>query len=78
MPYDSSLDECIFSKAHETDFDKITVSVQSYNKGAKKLQITRQNKTQDGELRYTKLGRMTKAEVEAVMPLMQESLQYMD
>jgi predicted transcriptional regulator len=78
MPYDSSLDECVFSKAYETDFDKITVSIQSYNKGTKKLQVVRQNKTQDGELRFTKLGRMTKEEVQAVIPIMQEALAIMD
>jgi predicted transcriptional regulator len=78
MPYDSSLDECLFTKANETDFDKITVSVMSYNKGAKKLQIVRQNKTQDGELRFTKLGRMTKEEVQVILPIMEEALKHME
>jgi len=78
MPYDANLDESLFAKAYETDFDKITVSIQSYNKGAKKLQIVRQNKTQDGELRFTKLGRMTKEEVDAVLPIMQEAVGQME
>ena len=73
MPYDSSLDECLFSKAWESDTARITVSIYSYNKGTKKLQITRENKDAQGQFRYAKLGRMTKEEVEAVAPLIQEA-----
>lgn len=78
MPYDKSLDECLFSKNWETDTGRLVVSVFSYNKGMKKLQISRENKTQDDEFRFAKLGRMTKEEVEAVLPFIQESLQHMD
>ena len=77
MPYDSSLDESLFSKAWETDAERLTVSVFSYNKGTKKLQITRENRNQEGEFRFTKLGRMAKEEVEAVLPLIQEAVQHM-
>ncbi len=78
MPYDSRLDECLFSKFYETDTDRITVSIQSYNKGPKKLQITRQNKLENSELRFTKLGRLTKEEVEGILPLIEEAKGYMD
>jgi len=78
MPYDASLDECIFSKAYETDAEKLTVSIYSYNKGAKKLQINRERRTADGELRFTKLGRLNKDEAEAILPLVQEALKHMD
>jgi len=54
------------------------VSVYAYNKGQKKLQITRENKTREGEYRFTKLGRMTKEEVQAVLPLIQEVLPQVD
>jgi hypothetical protein len=74
MPYDSSLDENLFSKSHETDAGRITVSVYSYNKGPKKLQITRENRNMEGELRFTKMGRLTKDEVDAILPFIQEAV----
>ena len=77
MAYDSSLDECLFSKSWEGDTQRITVSVYSYNKGAKKVQITRENKDQEGNYKFVKLGRMNKQEAEEVIPLLQEALSYM-
>ena len=73
MPYDASLDKELFTKSHENDDGKITVSVHSYNNGPKKLQIVRENKDQEGSLRFAKLGRMTKDEVQAILPLVQEA-----
>ena len=78
MPYDKNLDESLFSKSHETDSDRLTVSVYSYNKGTKKLQIARENRDPQGEFRFAKLGRMNKEEVTAVLPLIQEALKKMD
>ena len=78
MPYDASLDECLASKKWETDTGRIVVSVYSYNKGQKKLQISRENKTPDGEFRFTKLGRLTKEEVTAIVPVIQELLPQLD
>ena len=77
MPYDSSLDEKIFSKVWETDAERLTVSVFSYNKGAKKLQISRENRNAEGELRFAKMGRLTKEEVEAILPFIQEAVKSM-
>ncbi|MDP8229775.1 MAG: hypothetical protein P9L93_01570 [Candidatus Gorgyraea atricola] len=77
MPYDSSLDETLFSKSWETEALRLTVSVHSYNKGAKKLQINRENRNMEGEFRFTKLGRMTKEETEAILPLIQEAIKSM-
>ncbi len=74
MPYDSSLDEKVFSKSWENDTTRLSVSVYSYNKGPKKLQITRENKNAEGEFRFTKLGRMAKDETEAVLPFIQEAV----
>ena len=74
MPYDSSLDECLFSKSWEGEMSRITVSIYSYNKGAKKLQITRENRDPQGQFRFAKLGRMTKEETEAVIPFIQEAV----
>lgn len=78
MPYDSKLDECLFSKSKETETDRLTVSVYAYNKGAKKLQISRENRDNEGEFRFAKLGRMTKEEIQSLLPFLQEALQHMD
>lgn len=74
MPYDANLDKQLWTKAWEDDATKISVSVYSYNNGPKKLQISRETKNAEGELRFGKLGRMTKEEVEQVLPLMQEAI----
>jgi len=78
MPYDPNQDESLFSKKWESETGRLTVSVYSYNKGQKKLQISRENRTGEGELRYAKLGRMMKEEVEAILPFMQEAISKMD
>ena len=78
MPYDSSLDEALFQKTWENDNGRLTVSVYSYNNGAKKLQISRENRTTDGELRFAKMGRLTKEEATAILPFIQEAVKNMD
>ena len=77
MPYDNSLDERLFSKSCETETERLTVSVHSYNKGIKKLQISRENKNDQDEFKFAKLGRMTKEEIEPLLSLLQEALNYM-
>ncbi len=77
MPYDSNLDKKLFSKAWEHERGRISVSVWSYNDGPKKIQITRENKDREGVFRFTKLGRLTKEETEAVVPLMKAALEEM-
>ncbi len=74
MPYDSSLDEQLFSKDWEDEGGKIVVSVHSYNKGAKKLQISREIKDKMGNAAFAKLGRLSKEEVKGITPLIQEAL----
>lgn len=74
MPYDSVLDEKIFSKNLDTETGRIIVSVYSYNRGPRKLQISRENKNPDGEYRFTKLGRLSKDEAVAILPMIQEAL----
>ncbi len=75
MPYDSSLDEQIFSKPWEDEGGKIVVSVHSYNKGVKKLQISREIKDKMGNAAFAKLGRLSKEEVKGILPLIQEALE---
>ena len=78
MPYDSSLDERVFSKSWETESQRLTVSVYSYNQGQKKLQINRENKNKEGDFRFAKLGRVTKEEMKSILPLIQEALNHID
>ncbi len=72
MPYDKALDECVIAKSWENDQEKLTVSIFSYNQGIKKLQLPRENKNAKGELRFAKLGRLTKEEIDALVPLINE------
>lgn len=78
MPYNSDLDECMFSKSYETEAERLSVGVYSYNKGAKKLQISRESKGNQGDFKFAKLGRMTKQELMSLLPLLQEALNHMD
>ncbi len=78
MPYDASMDESLFSKSWETEEQRLTVSVFSYNKGIKKLQISRERKDAEDAFRFAKLGRLVKEEAQAIVPLIQEALQAMD
>jgi len=77
MPYDASLDECLFRKEWESDSDRLSVSIFSYNQGAKKIQLSRENRNAQGEFRFAKLGRLTKEEAEAIVPLVQEAIKEM-
>lgn len=70
MPYDQSLDKETFKETKEFEGTRVTVGVFSYNGGAKKLQLTRENKDQNEEWRFAKLGRMTKEEAQEVIPIM--------
>ena len=74
MPYDASLDKQIFAKSFENDDTKITVSVYSYNGGAKKLQISREVPDAEGQMRFAKLGRLTKEEFQGIFPYLQEAM----
>ena len=78
MPYDGSLDEKVFSKTQESESGRLSVSVYSYNKGVKKLQISRENRGAEGDFRFAKLGRLAKEEIVALLPLIQEAVKHMD
>lgn len=77
MPYDSSLDATLFSKVWENGPERITVSVRSYNEGQKKLQISRESQNAQGEFRFSKLGRLTKEETEAILPMITDAIKEM-
>ena len=74
--FDKNLDKELFSKSVDFERSKITVAVFSYNNGTPKLQISRENKSGD-EFQFTKLGRMTKDEVAAVLPLMKDAEKFL-
>ena len=75
--FDKNLDKELFSASAEFDRTKITVAVFSYNGGTAKLQISRENKNAAGELSFAKLGRMTKEEVEVIIPLVEKAKKYL-
>ncbi|HBO97574.1 MAG TPA: hypothetical protein DE315_00575 [Candidatus Omnitrophica bacterium] len=70
MPYDQSLDVETFKETKEFEKTRVTVGVFSYNGGAKKLQLTRENLDQNEQWRFAKLGRMTKEEAREIIPIM--------
>ncbi len=78
MPYDASLDDCLFTKSFETETDRLTVSVYSYDKHQKKVQIARESKDAEGNYRFAKLGRLNKEEAESIVPILTEALGHMD
>lgn len=73
MPYDISLDKQVFSKAWDYDTGRIVVSVYSYNNGPKKLQIAREVRNREGKSNFIKLGRLSKEELQGILPLIQEA-----
>lgn len=77
MAFDPNLDKKLFSEIKEFETTRITVAVHQYNEGEKKMQISRENRTQDNEWRFAKLGRLFKDEAEAIIPLMQKALEQM-
>jgi len=78
MPYDNSLDEQLFAKSHDTDNGRLTVSIYSYNGGQKKIQISRETKDKQENLKFAKLGRVSKDEMESLMPILTEALSNMN
>ena len=77
MAYDGKLDERVFAKTWEGGDSKLTVGVYSYNRGPKKLQISRELLSDGGQPSFAKLGRMTKEELQGILPFLQEALSSM-
>lgn len=77
MPYDASLDKEIFKESKEFEGTRISVGVFSYNDGEKKLQLSRENMNADEQWRFAKVGRMTKAEAQEVVPVMMKAIESM-
>ena len=77
MPYDKALDVESFKEAKEFNDTRITVGIFSYNNGEKKLQISRENKDQNEEWRFAKLGRMNKQEAKEIVPILMKAVEKM-
>ena len=77
MPYDKSLDQEVFKEVKEFEDTRITVGVFSYNGGEKKLQLSRENKGATEEWRFAKLGRVTKAEIQEILPAISKAIENM-
>ena len=77
MPYDKSLDVEIFKETKELGDTCLSVGVYAYNQGENKLQITRQNKNRVDEWQFVKLGRLSKDEVQEIIPLIQSAVEKM-
>lgn len=77
MPYDQSLDVETFKETKEFEKTRVTVGVFSYNNGAKKLQLSRENMDQSDAWRFAKLGRLTKQEAQEIIPIMMKAAEKM-
>ena len=75
--FDKSLDKELFSETINFETTRIRVGVFSYNDGEKKMQVSRENMSQNGEWSFAKLGRLFKDEAEKVIPVMEKALKYM-
>ncbi len=76
--FDKNLDKELFGETIKLDGTKIRVSVFSYNENKPKLQLSRENLTAEGEdFRFAKLGRLTKEEVELVLPVIDKAMKFM-
>ncbi|MFA6461817.1 MAG: hypothetical protein WCV90_06135 [Candidatus Woesearchaeota archaeon] len=74
MPgFDKSLDKELFSASADFGKSKLTVAVFAYNGGVAKLQITRENKDASGQPSFAKMGRLTKEELDAILPLIEKA-----
>ena len=74
MAYDSSLDQQLFARSWDSPTSKLIVGVYSYNNGPRKVQITRELTNTEGKPGFAKLGRLTKDELQGILPLLQEAL----
>ena len=77
MPYDAGLDKESFKEVKEFNDTRISVGIFSYNGGERKLQISRENTTQDGEWRFAKLGRLNKVEAKEIVPILVKAVENM-
>ncbi|KKN44344.1 hypothetical protein LCGC14_0694460 [marine sediment metagenome] len=76
MAYEKDKDKVLFEKTADCGMFNIIVAVYSYNEGEKKVQISRQRLQDKGEPQFAKLGRMSLGELDEVMPLVKEAMDF--
>ncbi|MFA6072942.1 MAG: hypothetical protein WC758_02435 [Candidatus Woesearchaeota archaeon] len=75
MAFDKGLDKELFGESVEFEVTRLRVSVFAYNNGTPKLQISRENRLMDsGEWTFAKMGRLTKEELEKILPLINKAI----
>ena len=78
MPFNPELDKTLWNDEVRVGKFVLEVKIMQYGEGEKKIQIGRvQKEVPEDEGRFMKLGRLTKEEAEAVLPLFQEALKNM-
>lgn len=76
MAYEKEKDKKLWEEVKEFGETKVSVGVYKYEGLPPKIQISRQNKDiKTGDMRYSKLGRLTPEEAEAIIPLLQKALE---
>jgi hypothetical protein len=78
MPYDSSKDECIKIIGVTSGVNEIEVGLWSYNKGKPKVSMLRKGIKRSGEPWTSSIGRISKEELEALLPLLHEAKKILD
>ena len=79
MAFDKNLDKELFSESVNFTTSRITVSIFAYNEGTPKLQISRENLSNTtGQYSFSKLGRLTKEEAVAILPIVQKAVSTMN
>jgi hypothetical protein len=75
MAFDKSMDRILWQKDAVVGVDRITVCVAQYGESTEnKIGINRSKVTPEGD-QFTKLGRLTKEEFDAILPILQEARQ---
>lgn len=79
MAFDKNLDKQIFREVVQVEDAKLTVAIHSYNGGVSKIQISRSRKNEKSEYgwSFAKLGRITKEEMVAMLPILQQAINEM-
>ena len=78
MPFNPELDKELWKKEVQIGKFALDVKVMQYGEGQAKIQIGRvQKEVPEDEGRFMKLGRLTKEEAEAILPLFKEAIENM-
>jgi len=74
MPFDETKDDVLDEALIEIDDAQsyIHAKLAAYSGGEPKIQLTRFIKLGNGEKKYAKLGRLTRAESRALIPILQQ------